>query len=131
MKKIAHLGIEDAFAWGVCQKIRLTGEREISYVEIEKFSRVVSQRGRDELGYDKIWFDFNRDETQKFLSRYSEHITHTDDGIRLNDNFSYADTLKAFNMGSVPMDLIPILLDDNIGEQIFDQEISEVDGAQV
>ena len=127
MKKLAYLELEDAFAWGVWQKIRLTGNREITFKELEEFARAVTKQAYEKLGYDQIWFKFNRDNTIKFYNYYRDYTTHTDNSIKLNDNLTYEDTLKIFPMGVVPVDLLPILLDDNIGEKIFANEIAKKD----
>ena len=122
MKKIANLGLEDAFAWGVCQKIRLTGDREISFEEIAQFAAIVTERAINELHYDKIWFNFSRDNTNKFLNEYQDYVTRNESSIRLNDGLSYEDVLEIFHMGLIPLDLHTILLDDEIGKQIFGQK---------
>ena len=120
-EKIANLELEDAFAWGVWQKIRLTGNREITFKEIEAFAKIVTKRATEELGY-KIHFNFSRDLTNKFLRYYQNYVTCTKDSIKLNDNISYEEALEIFYMSSAPVGLTLLLLDDNIGKQIFDHK---------
>lgn len=118
MEKIANLELEDAFAWGVWQKIRLTGNREITFEEIEKFALAVTKKATEELGY-RISFMFSRVLTNKFLNQYREYVTYKDTSLKLNDNITYKEALDIFSMGVIAPDLLIVMLDDKIGTQIF------------
>ena len=120
MEKIANLYLEDLFAWGVWQKIRLTNNREISFREIEDFSLEVGKEAQQKgIKYTTY---LSRDLTNKFLNNYEEFVTSTDKSIKLNDGIDYKQSLDIFSMGTISIDMLKILLDDKIGKKVFMQE---------
>lgn len=123
MEKIANFYLEDLFAWGVWQKIRLTNNREISFREIEDFSLEVGKEAKLKgINYTTY---LSRDLTSQFLSEYKNFVSHTDKSIKLNDGINYKQALNIFHMGTVSFDMLPILLNDNIGKKIFKQKENE------
>lgn len=123
MEKIANLYLEDLFAWGVWQKIRLTNNREITFKEIEDFALEVGKQAK--LKGIKYNAYLNRDLTNQFICEYKKYITVSDKSLTLNGEINYKQSLNIFHMGTVSLDMLPILLNDNIGKKIFKQKENE------
>lgn len=118
MKIISKLDIKDFFAWGVWQKINLTGNREISFEEIEKFANEVKNSVEEKEDFECI-VNLNEELNAKILKRFDRYLSHNNKGVRLNDNMSFEDSKKAFLMEAVPRAYISILSDKKIGEKVF------------
>lgn len=117
MDKIANLYIEDFFAWGIWQKICITGVRYITFTELENFAHEVGKVAKAN-GY-KFTTNFSKDLTIQFFNKYKNYITHDKNSITLNDSITYEELLNIFNMGVVSYDIVKIMLDKNIGKKVF------------
>lgn len=124
--KTANLFLENFFAWGVLQKIHLTGNREITLEEIDVFAKEVVKKANDK-GI-KIITNFSRHLTYRFIDEYSSFVSlkngHCLKSLKLKEGISEQDCLEIFNMGSMPNELVNLLCDESIGRKVFEKTTS-------
>ena len=123
MKNI-NLFIDNYFAWGIWQKIGLTGNREITLEEIDTFAKEVVKNAK-EIGIT-VKSNFSRDMTYRFLDEYCDYISlkngHCMKSLKLNDEISQEACLEIFHMCVLPNEIIKVLSDEKIGKTVFKQE---------
>ena len=128
MTIVSKLFINDFFSWGVWQKINLTGNREISFEEIEKFANEVKNEieKKDyecEIHLEKVM-------NERVLKFYKNYITKTDNKIRLNDGITFEESKNIFLMNAVPSAYIEVFTDKKIGEKVFLNKTQFTDSEQ-
>lgn len=111
----------DIFAWGLIRKAFLMGEREITYRELKDFkSKVISAITKN--GYNCCVYDWG-DYVDEFLYYNQNYITYDDNGIKLNDEITYEKALDVFHIGSLSLDLLLVLCqDENIWKATIKEE---------
>lgn len=126
MKKV-DLFIKDFFAWGIYQKIQLTGNREITLDEIENFAKEVTKVASEKE--ITIRTHFSRDLTYQFLDEYSDYVSLKNGNciksLKLNDEITQENCFDVFNMCVLPNEAIKILSNENVGKTVFKQEKSK------
>ncbi len=117
-KRVANLDVEDAFAWGMFQKIRILGQKQISIEELCKFADAVIELSKAKLKFIPK-FSFGQLEFDNFFNRYGDYVTANNDIIKLNEKLEAYDLFDIFSMGIIPLDMVKIMKDKELGKKVF------------
>lgn len=117
-KRVVNLDVEDAFAWGMFQKIRILGQKQISIEELCKFADAVIELSKAKLKFIPK-FSFGQLEFDNFFNRYGDYVTANNDIIKLNEKLEAYDLFDIFSMGIIPLDMVKIMKDKELGKKVF------------